>query len=113
MEQTPANENAPPTEEEIKALWKKCRFDVWRYEGFRHGRAVEVAFDRAPSAPWRYNPDAALPVTTHVHRVAFSVSRLNVRVLNKHGEGYWNTTVYEVRGNGVLVERSTAGKGVF
>ena len=105
MGETQNDEDAPPTEEEIKELWRKNRFNLWRNEGFHRGRTVHVSFIRAPELA-RYW-DAPVPESVRAHAVAFTLTRRHVPVTSKYAEGHRWTTVTEIRGNGVLVESTT------
>lgn len=103
------DEDAPPTEEEIKELWRKNRFMVWRHEDFHRGRTIHVAFFRAKAlAAYWSDP---VPDRVRVHAVAFSMSRRHVPVENIYTESHGWATVIEIRGNGVLVE-NTAKEGL-
>jgi len=99
------DEDAPPTEEEIKELWRKNRFMVWRHEDFHRGRTIHVTFFRAKALAEYWN--TPVPDAVRVHPVAFSKSRRHVPVENRYTEGHRWITVIEIRGNGVLVENTT------
>ena len=113
MGETQNDEDAPPTEEEIKELWRRNRLNVLRQEDFHRGRTIHVVFHgfyRKPlMTPEYWNKP--VPTTTRVHAVAFTLTRRHVPVESRHaGEPQW-ATVIEIRGNGVLVE-STAREGL-
>jgi hypothetical protein len=99
------DEDAPPTEEEIKELWRKCRFDLWRDEGFLRGRERRVAFNRAPKLPEEYW-NTPVPDTAPIIAVIFSHHLLRRNERSQNGEGIVTTLVTEIRGNGVVVERT-------
>lgn len=105
MGETQNDEDAPPTEEEIKELWRKNRFNVRRNESFHKGRAVHVALfrDQELQAYW----NAPVPDTVRVQVVVFSMNKRYVPVESRYAEGHRWTTVTEIRGNGVLVESTT------
>ena len=109
MGETQNDEDAPPTEEEIKELWRKNRFNLWRSEGFHRGRTVHVSFIRAPELA-RYW-DAPVPESVRAHAVAFTLTRRHVPVESRYTESHQWATVTEIRGNGVLVE-NTAREGL-
>jgi hypothetical protein len=99
------DEDAPPTEEEIKELWRKNRFMVWRHEDFHRGRTIHVTFFRAKALAEYWN--TPVPDTVRVHAVGFSKSRRHVPVENGYTGGHRWITVIEIRGDGVLVENTT------
>ena len=105
MGETQNDEDAPPTEEEIKELWRRNRLNVLRQEDFHRGRTIHVSFIRAPELA-RYW-DAPVPESVRAHAVAFTLTRRHVPVESRYAEGHRWTTVTEIRGNGVLVESTT------
>ena len=116
MGETQNDEDAPPTEEEIKELWRKNRFNLWRHEEFHRGRTIHVAFHRKPlMSPEYWNKP--VPESVRVHAVAFSMTVkrgtmleiINSEAMEAPYDIYERVTLTEIRGNGVLVERTTKG----
>jgi hypothetical protein len=105
MGETQNDEDAPPTEEEIKELWRKNRFMLWRHEVFHRGLTISVTFFRADALAAYWND--SVPDRVRVHAVAFAKTRRHVPVESRYATGHRWTTVTEIRGNGVLVESTT------
>jgi hypothetical protein len=102
------DEDAPPTEEEIKELWRKNRFNVWRQEDFHRGRTIHVVFHRKPlMTPEYWN--TPVPDTVRVHAVGFSktVKHGTELIILEDGHDIYETVmITEIQGNGVVVERT-------